>query len=78
MNTKLAATLLGLRSSEVYCGHCHLATPSRKEKCIHCFKPLAPLAGSGKSAATLESESIGVAVTPSKSQVSRPFTAGGP
>jgi hypothetical protein len=27
-------------AEEVYCAHCHLATPSWRERCIHCFKPL--------------------------------------
>ncbi len=26
--------------AEVYCAHCHLATPTWREKCIHCANPL--------------------------------------
>lgn len=25
---------------ETYCPHCHLATPTWRERCIHCAKPL--------------------------------------
>ena len=56
--------------SEVYCGQCHLATPSWREKCIHCYKPLAPPAGSGKGrAARLESESRRATTSQNEPQV---------
>jgi hypothetical protein len=40
MSTKVADNLGSLRPGfeEVYCGHCHLATPTWRA-CIHCFKP---------------------------------------
>jgi hypothetical protein len=27
-------------AQEIYCGQCHLATASWRNRCIHCFKPL--------------------------------------
>ncbi len=58
--------------NEVYCGHCHLATPSWREKCIHCFKPLPALAGSDKIAATDKRESHAAIFIRSELQIRNP------